>query len=142
MNRPIRSKNFSAWLCAVLVFSVSAAAQQKTQSAPQQGRRAYDISREVSLQGTVVSFTENSSTAPLGSHVVVQTASGQVDVHLGDPRLLKANHLTLAAGDGVRVVGENVPYATGSQFFARILQQGNQTLALRSARGFPLRPAS
>jgi len=141
MNRLIRWNSFSAWLCAVLLFCASAGAQQKTQSAAQQ-MCAYDVSREVSLQGTVVSFEENSSTAPLGPHVVIQTTSGQVDVHLGDARLLKANHLTLAAGDSVRVVGENVTHGTSSQFFARIIQKGNQTLTLRSARGFPLRPAS
>jgi hypothetical protein len=141
MNRPIRWNCFSAWLCAVLLFSVSAAAQQTTQTAPQQ-RRSYDLSREVSLQGTVVSFAESSSVPPLGPHVVVQTASGQVDVHLGDARLLQANHLTLAAGDSIRVVGENVPYGTGTQFFARIIQKGSQTLTLRSTRGFPLRPAA
>jgi ATPase subunit of ABC transporter with duplicated ATPase domains len=141
MNRPIRLQSFAACLAAVLMFSVSAAAQQKTQSAPQQ-RRSYEVSSEVSLQGTVVSFAENSSAPPLGPHVVVQTASGQVDVHLGDARLLQANHFTLAAGDSVRVIGENVPYGTGTQFFARIIQKGNQTLALRSTRGFPLRPAA
>jgi hypothetical protein len=140
MNRPIRWNCFAAWLCAVLLSSVSAAAQQ-TQSAPQQ-RRSYDLSREVSLQGTVVSFAENSSVPPLGPHVVVQTATGPVDVHLGDARLLQANHLTLAAGDSIRVVGENVPYGTGTQFFARIIQKGSQTLTLRSTRGFPLRPAA
>jgi hypothetical protein len=141
MNRPIRWNSVSAWLCAVLLFSVSATAQQKTQSVPQQ-MRAYEVSREVSLQGTVVSFTETSSTPPLGPHVVIQTASGPVDVHLGDARLLQANHFSLAAGDSVRVVGENVAYGTGNQFFARIIQKGSQTLALRSTRGFPLRPTA
>jgi len=141
MNRLIRWTSFSAWLCAVLLFCASAGAQQNTQSTAQQ-MRAYEVSREVSMQGTVVSFTENSSTAPLGPHVVIQTASGQVDVHLGDARLLRANHLTLAAGDGVRVVGENITRGASTQFFARIIQKGNQTLTLRSARGFPLRPAS
>jgi hypothetical protein len=141
MNLSIRRNSFSVGLCGVLLLCASAAAQQKAQSAPQQ-RRAYDMSREVSVQGTVVSFAENSSTAPFGPHAVIQTTSGQVDVHLGDARLLKANQFTLAAGDSVRVVGENVPYGTGSQFFARILQKGNQTLTVRSTRGFPLRPAS
>ena len=143
MKLPIRWTGFSAWLCAILLFCAGAGqgAQQSTQSAAQQ-RRAYDVSREVSLQGTVVSFEENSSTAPLGPHVVIQTTSGQVDVHLGDARLLKAKHLTLAAGDSVRVIGENVPYGTATQFFARIIQKGSQTLTLRSTRGFPLRPAS
>jgi hypothetical protein len=140
MNRPIRWNGLSLWLCAVLLFSVSAAAQQSMQSVPQQ-KRSYELSREVSLQGTVVSFAENSSVPPLGPHVVVQTASGQVDVHLGDVRLLQANHLTLAAGDSIRVVGENVAYGTGTQFFARIIQKGSQTVALRSTRGFPLRPS-
>ena len=141
MKLPIGWTSFSAWLCAVLLCCASADAQQKTQSAAQQ-RRAYDVSREASLQGTVVSFEENSSTAPLGPHVVIQTTSGQVDVHVGDARLLKANHLTLAAGDSVRVVGENVTQGASSQFFARIIQKGNQSLTLRSARGFPLRPTS
>ncbi len=139
MNRPLRLNRFARCLTVVLLFSVGAAAQQKTQSAPQQ-RRSYELSREVSLQGTVVSFTQNSATPPLGPHVVVQTASGQIDVHLGDARLLQANHLALAAGDSIRVIGEDVPYGAGSQFFARILQKGSQTLALRSTRGFPLRP--
>src|SRR5712671_5672011 len=130
MNLPIRWTGFTACACGGLLFCASAGAQQKAQSAAQQ-RSAYDVSREVSLQGTVVSFTENSSTAPLGSHVVVQTASGQVDVHLGDARLLKANQFALAAGDSIRVIGENVPYGTGTQFFARIIQKGNQTLPLR-----------
>lgn len=139
MKRPIRWNRISAGVSIVLLFCAGVAAQQKTQSAAPE-KRAYDVSQEVSLQGTVVSFVESSQTPPLGPHVVVQTASGQVDIHLGDARLLKANHLTLAAGDSIRVVGENVPYGTGTQFFARILQKGNQTLALRSTRGFPLRP--
>ena len=139
MNRPLRSIRFAHCLAIVLLFSMGATAQQKAQSAAQQ-RRSYDVSREVSLQGTVVSFTENSATPPLGPHVVVQTASGQIDVHLGDARLLQANHLTLAAGDSIRVIGENVSYGEGTQFFARMLQKGSQTVALRSTRGFPLRP--
>src|SRR5882757_6360309 len=131
MNRLIRWTSFSAWLSAVLLFCASTGAQQNTQSTAQQ-MRAYEVSREVSLQGTVVSFTENSSTPPLGPHVVIQTASGPVDAHLGNARLLTANHFSLAAGDSVRVIGENVAYGTGNQFFARIIQKGSQTLALRS----------
>src|SRR5258708_18775634 len=139
MTRPIRLNIFVAWLVAVLLFCVSAAAQQKAQSTAEQ-RRSFDVRIEVSLQGTVVSLAENSSAAPLGAHVVIQTATGQVDVHLGDARLMQTNGFTLAAGDSIRVIGEDVPYGEGSQFFARILQKGSQTLALRSTRGFPLRP--
>jgi hypothetical protein len=71
----------------------------------------------------------------------MQTASGQIDVHLGDARLLQASHLVLATGDSIRVLGENVSYGEGTQFFARIVQKGSQTVELRSNRGYPLRPA-
>ena len=100
----------------------------------------YDVSREVTVQGAVVSYSENSSTAPLGAHVSVQTSSGTLDAHLGDARLLRANNFTLAAGDSVRIIGENLPFGGGTQFFARVIQKGNQSVTLRSTRGFPLRP--
>jgi hypothetical protein len=78
--------------------------------------------------------------APLGPHVTVATGSGVVDVHLGNARLLQANHLSLSAGDSIQIVGENVAYGAGTQFVARVIQKGNQIVALRSTRGFPLAP--
>lgn len=127
-----------AWLAGALVLPGIASAQQKTPVI--QTNRAYDVSREVTVQGTVASFTESASAAPLGAHVVVQSASGPVDVHLGDAKLLQARHITLSAGDTVRIIGENLPYGNGTQFFARILQKGTQAVALRGVHGLPLRP--
>jgi len=141
MNRLIRSSFIAAWLAAAMFVSVALGAQQKPQSVLPQ-RQSYDPSREVSLQGVALGFTENSSTPPLGAHVSVQTSSGTLDVHLGSAKLLQANHFTLAAGDSVRIVGESLPFGAGSQFFARIIQKGNQSVALRSTRGFPLRTAA
>lgn len=125
-------------LASAVLLSTIASAQQKAQSS--RPNSAYDLSREVSLQGTVLSFTENSSVPPLGAHLSIQTSSGVVDVHLGEAGLLQANHFTLATGDSVRIIGESLPYGSGTQFFSRIIQKGNQALALRSTRGFPLRP--
>ena len=94
------------------------------------------------MEGPYIRIEETGAVVPLSEQVTTIGRGAAVDVHLGDARLLKANHLTFAAGDSVRVVGENVPYGTATQFFARIIQKGSQTLTLRSARGFPLRPAS
>ena len=147
MNRLLRFSGVAVFFAAALVFAGNVAAQrvaqqtssQATQQSPQHVR-AYDMRREASLQGTVISFTENSSTAPLGPRVSIQTPSGVLQVHLGNAGILKANHLTLAPGDSVRVIGESLPHGTGTQFFARIIQKGNQAVVLRSPRGFPLRP--
>ena len=126
---------------AVVVAAQAAVAQQKPESGAQL-QSAYSVSREVSVQGTVVSFAENSTAPAIGPRVVLQTSSGQVDVHLGNSRLLEANHLSLNQGDSIRVVGENVEVGGSTQFLARLLQKGNQTIALRSTRGFPLRPTA
>jgi hypothetical protein len=139
MTRLLEGRLGIALVGSALLLSTMASAQQKT--TPQRNL-SYDVSREVAVQGSVISYSETSSAAPFGPHVTLQTSSGVVDVHLGNARLLESNHFTLSAGDSIRVVGENVPVGTGTQFFARIVQKGNQTLALRSAQGFPLRPAA
>lgn len=140
MTRLLPRRARLAWLAGALLVSTMAVAQQKGQVA--QRNPTYDVSREVSVQGTVIRFMENAPAAPFGAHVTVQISSGVLDVQLGDARLLENNHFELAAGDEIRVVGENVTLATGPQFMARVIQKGNQAIAVRSTRGFPLRPAA
>ena len=100
------------------------------------------MSKEVSLQGTVAKFTENSADLPRGAHVLVQTASGQIDVHLGDAKLLKVNNLSISQGSSIRIIGEPVTTNQGTFFLARLVQQGTQVVAVRSTHGMPLSRAS
>lgn len=141
----------AALLAGVFLFACTANAQRTAESttaaqskAIAEGRNhsAYDASKEVSLQGTVAKFTENSSDLPVGAHVLVQTASGQVDVHLGDPRLLKLNNMTITQGASVRIIGEQVATNQGTFFLARLVQQGTQVIAVRTMQGFPVSPAA
>jgi hypothetical protein len=124
-----------------LVLCFSARAQQAKQSAAQQ-LRSYDISREGSLLGTVVRFDSVSSTPPMGAHVILQTSAGQMDVHLGNAKVLQAGHLELNPGDSVRIVGEPLALGDGTYFAARIVQKGTQAVAVRNSRGLLLTPAS
>jgi hypothetical protein len=124
-----------------LFFCALVSAQQKSPTlsvSPQ----AYSVSRETVLQGTVTSFSISQTTAPAGPHVVLQTSSGAVDVHLGDASMLRANHFSLTSGDSVKIVGEALPFGSGTQFYARVIQSGNKSLTVRSVRGFPLKPVA
>ena len=141
MTRLLVGRIGIASLGLTLLLSASAGAQQKTQSARQR-TIGYDVSREVSVQGSVISYAETSSVAPFGPHLTLQTSSGVLDVHLGNGRLLESNHFRLDAGDSIRVVGESVASASGTHFLARLVQKGDQTVLLRNAQGFPLRPAN
>jgi len=104
--------------------------------------RSYNANREISLVGTVVKYESNSTVPPMGAHVTLQTASGQVDAHLGNAKVLDAHHLVLNVGDKVRIVGEPMALGERTYFAARIVQKGTQAVAVRSARGLPLSPAS
>jgi hypothetical protein len=121
MKPTIRITTATFMLVSSLALCYSAEAQQSAQAAPTR-LVAYNVNREVSLVGTVVKFEKASNTPPMGAHVLLQTPSGQVDVHLGNAKLLQANHFELNVGDSVRIVGENLVYGEGSIFAARIVQ--------------------
>lgn len=98
----------------------------------------YDVKRESDVVGTVVGYSANSKTAPFGARATVQTSSGVIEVHLGDARLLAANHFSIATGDTLRIVGETLGAGNMNLFVARIVQKGTQALAVRTSRGFPI----
>ncbi len=141
MKPTIRSITTILMLASALSFCLSVGAQQ---SAPPDARRvqSYDLTREVSLIGTVVRYDTASSVPPIGARLTLQMASGQVEVHLGNAKVLQANHLELNPGDSVRIIGEDLAFGSGTVFAARIVQKGTQAVAVRNTRGFLTNPAS
>jgi hypothetical protein len=121
----------------ILGMAATASIVDAQQNAPVSAA-VYDSAREVTLVGTVVSYQSAVDKPPLGAHVVLNTSAGNVDVHLGDARFLAANKFQIQSGDSIRIIGENVSYAGGTQFLARVIQKGTQALVLRSVRGIPL----
>jgi hypothetical protein len=134
MKLTIRKVAVPLMFASALAICLTAAAQQTASSNAQQ-LLSYDLRREVSLVGTVVKYDTASSVVPIGAHVLLQTPSGQVDVHLGNAKVLVASHFELNAGDSVRIVGENLAYAGGTIFAARIVQKGTQAVAVRNTKG-------
>lgn len=129
-----RNRTTFGILLALGLMAQSVAAQQK---APAYSA-VYDSAREVTLVGTVTSYQSSVDKPPLGAHLTLNTSAGPVDVHLGNAQFLSANHFQIQTGDSVRIIGENVAYAGGTQFLARVIQKGTQALVLRSVRGTPL----
>ena len=141
MKSTIRLLLLTLVFAGSLIFSLSASAQ-KAMPSDERLLRTYNANREISLVGTVVKYETNSATPPIGAHLTLQTASGPVDVHVGNAKVLEAGHLRLNPGDNVRIVGEPMALGDGTYFAARIVQKGTVAVAVRNARGFPLTPAS
>jgi hypothetical protein len=136
MKHKMRNIVSCAALAGAVLFSIAGSAQQRSDSLSR--ATAYNVARETTLQGTVVSYTDDSTQPPMGAHVTVETGSGTVDVHLGPSSYLRSNHFSLAAGDWVRFVGAAIVTKEGKVFLARIAQHGTQAIAVRSPRGFLL----
>jgi hypothetical protein len=133
----IRMSVGAVWLAGALLSASAPWLSANAQQAPSL-RSGYSLAREVNLVGTVSSIVEDSQTGPLGTNVMVQTGSGLVDVHVGSASYLKLNHLELASGDSVRIIGENFTSGTNTVFLARIVQKGTTAVAVRSPKGMPL----
>jgi hypothetical protein len=134
MKLKARMVSGSAMLAAAMLLSTADAQQRSSPVSPRP--TAYDTTRETLLQGTVLSYTEDSPLPPIGAHVTVQTSSGTVDVHLGRASYLRANHFSLSAGDSVRFVGASIAVNNGDVFLARVAQKGDQSIVIRSLRGY------
>jgi hypothetical protein len=141
MKRTVGNQTTTLLFTGMLLLCLSAGAQQTAQPGVLR-LQSYELSREVSLVGTVVKYETASSIPPMGAHLLLQTSSGQVDVHVGNARVLQANHLELNAGDNVRIVGENLASESGTFFAARIVQKGLQAVAVRTTKGFLMKPGA
>jgi len=141
MNATISSKTAILAFALALGFGTLANAQEVKQQDTQQ-LRTYSVGRESSIIGTVVKFDSASSTLPMGAHVLLQTSAGQIDVHLGNAKVLLAGHLELSPGDSLRIVGEPLALGDTTYFAARVVQKGALAVAVRNTKGFLTTPAS
>lgn len=132
-----RIGSLAVFSCAMAVLGAcSAGAQVRSQKV--NPAAAANLAAETVVQGTILKYTPNSSVAPLGAHITVQTSSGTVDVHVGTARFLKANNFNVMEGSMIRLSGQNHLVGTSNVFFARLIRLGNQAIAVRSESGMPL----
>jgi len=140
MHKATRVRIAGFFSALLLLLGNAVWAQQLADRPRQAAMRtlAYDATRETVVEGTVLSYTAESPTPPIGAHLVLQTAAGAIDVHLGAASFLLANHFSLAKGDSVRVVGVSSSTRQGTVFLVRVIQKGGQSLVVRTANGAPL----
>lgn len=121
--------------------------QAQTASAPYvDGQRvagpfSYDPSQEVTLNGTISSVLAKASPGMIpGSHLLLVTVDGAVDVSLGTAVRQGAGALSLTAGQQVEVVGIMKTIKQNPVFLARSVQAGSDVYVIRNQHGIPVSP--
>lgn len=132
-----------AWLFAGLIFASftrpsHAQSAKETRVKPQP---YYDITKEVTLSGTVLSVIEKSTPGMLvGSHLMLGTTSGEVDASLGIFGLKGKGALSVAPGQSVEVTGVAKALQGKQVFVVRTVKVGGQVYTIRNEHGIAVSP--
>lgn len=100
---------------------------------------AYDISKEVRVQGVIEKINGFGNDGPIGTHILIQTASGTVDAHLGFGPAVSSKNLGISVGQNVTVIGMMETVGSSSVLMARILTTPSRVVVLRNEHGIPIR---
>jgi len=103
----------------------------------------YDISKEVTLKATVSSVIARAEAGMLlGSHLVLETASGKLDASLGKWGLEGKGALSVAPGEEVEVTGVMKTIRDKEVFVVRTVNAGGHVYTIRNEHGLPQSPQS
>jgi hypothetical protein len=127
-------------LLAGLLFAMLAI-PLAAQSSPELHPFSYDITREVTLSGTVSSvLLKPAPGMVVGSHLLLTTPTGRADVSLGRFGLSGRGALSVAAGQQIEVTGVMKTLKDQPVFLARTVKVGSQTYTIRSEHGVEVSP--
>jgi hypothetical protein len=105
------------------------------------GPFTYDAAEEVTLNGTISSVAVKSSPGMFpGSHLLLTTIDGAVDISLGTAVRQGSGALSLTAGQQVEVVGIMRTIKQKQVFLARSVQAGSHLYVIRNEHGIPVSP--
>ncbi len=154
MTRPRYSLVVLVTAIASVVGGPAEAQQQMTAETPK-----YDAATEETLQGVVVTVTPETEWAErvrirnptlrgtrafrlqhvrmAGTHVLLDTPAGDIEVHVAPTSFLSANGFEIARHEVMDVVGSRITVNGEEMIVAREITQDGQTLAVRDASGMP-----
>src|SRR5690348_15731648 len=121
-----RSISLAILACALIVAGLSAsAARPQTVVSRHESKNtmvpAYDLSKEVKVEGTIEKIDGFGLNGPIGTHIQIQTATGTVDAHLGFGPAAAPKYLGISVGEKVAVIGMMQTVGSSEVLMARIL---------------------
>jgi hypothetical protein len=133
-------------LCAqvvVLICAAGAAAQINSLSKAGPKRNAvvpaYDVTKELKIRGTIQRIENIGTNGHPGTHILVETAKGVVDAHLGFRVASGAKCVGIAPGESVMVTGMMQTVGNENVLIARVVATADYISLLRNEHGDPVR---
>ena len=134
-------KNLKSLLMALmavtfgLAFPATALAQGQGRG---MGMPNYNPQTEVTVKGTVEDVQQQQGRHGwMGTHMLLKTDSGTMDVHVGPSDFVTKNNFSFAKGDAIEVIGSKVTIQDKEALLARQIVKEGKTLVLRNVQGIP-----
>jgi len=106
----------------------------------------YDVTKEVTLTGTVSSVVEKATPRMKmlgGSHLIVETTSGKaVDGSLGSLAMRGDGALSIKSGEQIQLIGVMKVINGKEVLFTRLVRANGRLYKIRNEHGFTLAPES
>jgi len=103
-----------------------------------QGAALYNPANEVVVKGIVQEeqdFDCPVSEGEVGSHLMLKTSAGVLQVHLAPVRIMSSQKLSFAPGDQIEVVGSKIRLEGKNGVIEREITRGNETIIFRDGQG-------
>jgi hypothetical protein len=147
LNMEAMMKRLSAGLCLLALLSAISLLAPVQTAANDKKPFSYDVSKEVTLNGTVSSVLERpagalskSSGMIMGSHLMLATSSGPVDASMGKFALTGKGAIHVGAGQQIEVTGVMKTIKDKEVFLVRSVKVGDEVYTIRNERGVPVSP--
>lgn len=134
--KTLRSTLLTLMLCALVALAAPAQKKANEESALPR----YDPAQEVKVKGEVLDLKEYNCpvSGGMGAHLVLQTAEGQLEVHLALTSFLSDYGIVLAKGDKLEIVGTKVTIHDMPAMLVRKIMKNENEYSFRDAKGNPL----
>lgn len=129
------NKSFLRFLAlSLLVWTGSLSAQSGSKTK----WHNYDPATETTVSGKVVEVTQHPGRgAGTGTHLLIETDGGRMEVHLGPTNFVASQNVSFAKGDAITVTGSKMRFGDSDVIIAREVKKGDSVLTLRDRQGIP-----
>ena len=137
-SRFIRSAALIAGLLTGLLFAILVVPLSADDS-----HSRYDVSKEVTLSGTVSSVLYKPAPRMIwGSHLMVETAFGRLDASLGRFGLEGEGALSVTPGRQIQLTGVMKTVRDKEGFLVRSVKANGKTFTMRNKHGIEVSPVA
>jgi uncharacterized protein YdeI (BOF family) len=124
----------------LLLPAIASRMMSQEKNTPPHPSYTYDLAKQQTMRGWVVETKDFQCpvTGTVGSHIVLKTETGNVEVHLAPASFMKQYEINIRKDDNVTIIGSRIMFDGKPALIAKSVAIGRETYNFRDPSGRPL----